>query len=118
MRIRRDQAFQEIMRDVRRFDLVVIERKGIAAAHSSVKKWNHFRNEFAVHDFSTLSRDITSLLQSSYHDSWVPNEKRVLNDLQQKTNIFFSSALGADAIRALQHMQRVQAAIADIKQGR
>lgn len=117
MRIRQDAAFRQILNEARQFDVIAVERKGAAEAHPAVTKFIQFRAHFGVDEIAMFHRNITAMVQRHYHDGWIPHEKMTLNKMQTKTNLYFSSALGPSAIRAMQHMQSVQNLIAKMKHG-
>jgi hypothetical protein len=107
MFVRQDAQFRQILREARNFDIIQVERKGSAQAHPSVKRFIQFNANFGVDDIAMFHRNVTATIEKAYHKGWIPHYKRQLNDMQTTTNLYFSSEMGADAIRAMEHMNRV-----------
>lgn len=115
MKIRTDAAFQAILDDARKQPVITVARQGSAKAHYSVTHFNEVIADFGVDHIAQFHRGLSALWQRSYHNGWIPHERPVINDMQTDTNLFFSSGAGPDAIRALQHMKRIQHMVAKMK---
>lgn len=115
MLLRSDAPFKKLLREVRQFDHVRLSRTGQPGPHPAVSEFVAFNAQFSVNERSLFHRDLASLAQLAFNKGWIPRERVVLNNMQNDTNLFFSSGMGADAIRALEHMKRVQNIIAKMK---